>query len=183
MRRPQTLDWSPHHTYCCQALVEGGHDADLRLVQVCQLLKLSQDVSRTFCYDTRPKSTHPSLLHLRTFLLGINPDPCRTLRPLGISHPQRLSPTTRTLARKQHLHKPIRLHLVPPHKPLPPRSLPPLLPLPRRSPPALRLQRPRRPPAPNLRPVSLGGTRRLYLQGRVQCAETAGLYVWSAFPG
>ena len=57
MRRPQTLDWSPHHTYCCQALLEGGQTNDVRLVRIAQLLKTSQDVSRTFCYDTRPKSS------------------------------------------------------------------------------------------------------------------------------
>ena len=56
MRRPQTLEWSPHHTYCCQTLTEGGQVNDLRLVQIARLFKLSQDVSRTFCYDTRPKS-------------------------------------------------------------------------------------------------------------------------------
>jgi hypothetical protein len=59
MRRPQTLDWSPHHSYCCQALIDGGQSSDLHLVQVAHLLKLSQDVSRTFCYDTRPKSSTP----------------------------------------------------------------------------------------------------------------------------
>ena len=56
MRRPQTLDWSHHHTYCCQALLEGGQTNDIRLVHICQLIKICQDISQTFCYDTRPKS-------------------------------------------------------------------------------------------------------------------------------
>lgn len=59
MRRPQALDWSPHHSYCCQALIDGGSSADRHLVQVSQLLKLCQDISKTFCYDTRPKSSSP----------------------------------------------------------------------------------------------------------------------------
>jgi hypothetical protein len=55
------MEWTPHHSYCCQALLEGGQLGDLRLVQQCQLLKLAQDVSHTLCYDTRPKSnTCPS---------------------------------------------------------------------------------------------------------------------------
>jgi hypothetical protein len=59
MRRPQVLDWSPHHSYCCQALIETGQSSDRRLVQIAQLLKLCQDISKTFCYDTRPKSLQP----------------------------------------------------------------------------------------------------------------------------
>jgi len=60
MRRPQTLEWTPHHTYCCQALTDGGQHNDLRLVQICHLMKLSQDISKTFCLDSRPKSPHGS---------------------------------------------------------------------------------------------------------------------------
>ena len=56
MRRPQSLEWTPHHSYCCQTLLEGGQTDAIRLVHICRLLKLSQDVGRTFCYDTRPKS-------------------------------------------------------------------------------------------------------------------------------
>jgi len=63
MRRPHSLDWTPHHSYCCQVLKEGGHANDVRLVHIAELLKFCQDVSKTFCYDTRPKST--SLLYWR----------------------------------------------------------------------------------------------------------------------
>ena len=56
MRRPQTMDWTPHHSYCCRVLKDGGQANDIRLVQIAELLNLSADVSRTFCYDTRPKS-------------------------------------------------------------------------------------------------------------------------------
>ena len=68
MRRPQTLDWAPHHSYCCTALLEGGVPGDRSLVQVAQLLKLSQDISKTFCYDTRPKRpSSPDFVDYRTF--------------------------------------------------------------------------------------------------------------------
>ena len=58
MRRPQTIEWSAHHTNCCQALTDGGNFGDLRLVQTCQLVKIAQDISKMFCYDTRPKSSY-----------------------------------------------------------------------------------------------------------------------------
>src|SRR5271170_2173667 len=85
MRRPQTLDWSPHHSYCCQALIEGGQAGDIRLVQICQLIKLSQDVSRTFCYDTRPKSP-PSPPPYKFVFSCILTCGCRVIRPLSLSH-------------------------------------------------------------------------------------------------
>jgi hypothetical protein len=56
MRRPQLLDWTPHHSHCCQALQDSGLPGDIRLVQIVQHLKFSQDTAKTFCYDTRPKS-------------------------------------------------------------------------------------------------------------------------------
>src|SRR5277367_2720620 len=137
MRRPQTLDWSPHHSYCCQALIEGGQPGDIRLVQICQLLKLSQDVSRTFCYDTRPKSPLPTTPHLSP--LYTDSVCSRTIRPVRLSHRKRLPSTPRNLARPKPFSRPIRLHLVPPHKPLSPRSFSPLLPFHRRPSSTLRI--------------------------------------------
>jgi len=92
MRRPHSLDWTPHHSYCCQVLKEGGQANDIRLVHIAELLKFCQDVAKTFCYDTRPKSTPSALPVMMEMLIY------RTLRSISIFNSQRIPPTTRKLA-------------------------------------------------------------------------------------
>jgi hypothetical protein len=131
-RRPQILEWTPHHSYCCQTLQEGGQVNDLRLVRIVQLQKMAQDVSRTFCYDTRPKSifTDPASILTR-----------RIVRSFCLSHRQGLPPTTRIMARTKPHPRRIRILLVPPNIPLSTRSSLALLPQHRRPPSTFWFQR------------------------------------------
>jgi hypothetical protein len=59
MRRPQTLDWSVQHETCCQAVLNTGDRNDLKLIRMVQLFQISQDISKTFAYDSQPKSKPP----------------------------------------------------------------------------------------------------------------------------
>lgn len=156
------IEWTPHHSYCCQVLQEAGQVNDLRLVRIVQVLKLAQDVSRTFCYDTHPKSTL-----LPTHGPPISNTSSRIIRSLGLSHCQRLPPTTRNLARPKPHPRRVRILLVPPHNHLPARSISPLLPQCRRPPPAVWFQRPRRINPTNFRPARLCRPCRLYIQNRL----------------
>jgi hypothetical protein len=166
MRRPQSLDWTPHHTYCCQALTEGSQPADLRLVQIAELLKLSQDVSKTFCYDTKPKSI---FLYFKTN--------SRTLRSIGLSHGKRLPPTTRTLAGPKPHSRRIRKYLVSSYKSLPPRGFSPQFPQHRRLTTPLWIQRPRRTNALHIRPNGLSSPCRLYFQNSLFSTKITRSYI------